>query len=338
MNEHIRKIRPARAAIAAVLVMSATPVLAQVAAPPSVTPTIAPAAPAPAAPAPAPAASVPTAPAFAASQPVVQQTPSVEERRAASIAAAEAEAETNVAAPRAARPRAVTPNVERADAAVTSIAAPAAPVAATPSPVVAPEPAASDAAAAPVLATEPAAPVTEVQAMTTGTDDALLWAMGGTALLLLGLGGAAIARRRRPIDAVEGRHSLIQDTPVAVPVAHAPVAPMPVAPMATTAASIAAPVGRETFAHEPGGQENATLAAMVAAPPSAENPFLTHAKRLRRARLLLAQRAAVPAPVMTQTQSQTQVATPAAAMDRSQTVYRFGGEAARPGILRPRTR
>ena len=106
----------------------------------------------------------------------------------------------------------------------------------------------------------------------------------------------------------------------------------------TVASPVAVPVARPAFVTPASAShEDATLAAMVAAPPSEDNPFLTHAKRLRRARVLLAQRQAGHAPVMTQAQSQAQAATPAAAPDRSQTVYRFGGEGARPGLLRPRT-
>ncbi|MES2158600.1 MAG: hypothetical protein V4512_12405 [Pseudomonadota bacterium] len=312
MTEHIRNIRPARAAIAAVLALSATPVLAQVAAPPTVAPTIAPAMPD----TPAPTVGSPTAPAFAVSQPVVQQTASVEDRRAASIAAAEAEAATKAAAPVA--PRVVRPRaVERM---VAAVAAPVAATPVTPSPVVAPEPVV---APAPVMAEAAPAPVSQAVAR---TDDALLWAMGGSALLLLGLGGAAMARRRRPAEAIEERETFIEP----------PVAPVAVTPVA--AAPVAVPVARPAFATAPSAShEDATLAAMVAAPPSEDNPFLTHAKRLRRARILLAQREAGHAPVMTQAQSQVQVATPAPAMDRSQTVYRFGGEGARPGLLRPRT-
>jgi hypothetical protein len=315
MTEHIRNIRPARAAIAAVLALSATPVLAQVAAPPTVAPTIAPAMPD----TPAPTVASPTAPAFAVSQPVVQQTASVEDRRAASIAAAEAEAATKAAAPVA--PRVVRPRaVERMAAPVAAVAAPVAATPVTPSPVVAPEPVV---APAPAVAEAAPAPVGQAVAR---TDDALLWAMGGSALLLLGLGGAAMARRRRPTEAIEERETFIEPA----------VAPVGVTPVA--AAPVAVPVARPAFATAPSAShEDATLAAMVAAPPSEDNPFLTHAKRLRRARILLAQREAGHAPVMTQAQSQAQVATPAPAMDRSQTVYRFGGEGARPGLLRPRT-
>jgi MYXO-CTERM domain-containing protein len=311
MIEHIRPIRPARAAIAAVLALSATPLLAQELAPPPVAPTVtAPAAPpeAMAAPAPAPSA----APNFATSQPVVQSTPSVEERRAAAMAAAEAEAAAKpVPAPR----RAASRPVERAAAPVAPVAvAPAAPVVAAPA--VTPAPVAPVVTSEPVVAT-PAEPVVAEQAAR--PDNALLFAMGGAALLLAGLGGAALMRRRRPIEAVENDQLV---APVAEPLPIEP-APAPVVPRAIYTPPV------------PVTDEERTIAAMVAAPPSPENPFLTHAKRVRRAKFLLAERHAVetsPAPQQAQP-----VAAPAPAVDRSQTVYRFGNDGVRTGVLKPRT-
>lgn len=143
--------------------------------------------------------------------------------------------------------------------------------------------------------------------------------MGGAALLLAGLGGAALMRRRRPIDAVEEEQLV---APVAEPM---PVesAPAPVAPRAVYTPPV------------PTTDEERTIAAMVAAPPSPENPFLTHAKRVRRAKFLLAERQAIETP-----QAPRQVdpiATPTPAIDRSQTVYRFGNDGVRTGVLKPRT-
>ena len=128
------------------------------------------------------------------------------------------------------------------------------------------------------------------------------------------------------VDAVEASAVLAQTATVATPVARPALAPM-VAPAA----------------RQPMGHANATLAAMVAAPPGADNPFLTRSKRLRRARVLLAERQSGAAPVPTQAQGQSQAQTqrfvsPTIATDRSQTVYRFGGEGSRAGLLRPRTR
>lgn len=87
----------------------------------------------------------------------------------------------------------------------------------------------------------------------------------------------------------------------------------------------------------PATASDATLEAMVAAPPSADNPFATRTKRLRRAKYLLAQRDAAahaphPAPQTTHAEPVAQ------APDRSQTVYRYGGQVPHPGFLKPRTR
>ncbi|MFC3697849.1 hypothetical protein ACFOOJ_10395 [Sphingobium xenophagum] len=326
MTEHTSPIRPARAAIAAVLALSATPLLAQEIAPPPVAPTVTVPA-TPSAPAVAPVAAAPATPTFAPSAPVVQATPSVEERRAAAIAAAEAEAAATPA-PRRAAPR----SVERAaapvaPAAMAQSAAQSTPAVASPTvtpapaaPIVAPEPMAQ-APAEPVVAEQPAR-----------TDNALLFAMGGVALLLAGLGGAALMRRRRPADAVVDDQAvapapMAQPMPVAatmpVEAAPEPVRPAPVAPRTayTPAASAT--------------DEERTIAAMVAAPPSAENPFLTHAKRLRRARFLLAERQAIETPPAPR--AADPVAAPAPAVDRSQTVYRFGNDGVRTGLLKPRT-
>ncbi len=110
--------------------------------------------------------------------------------------------------------------------------------------------------------------------------------------------------------------------PVAEPMPIEP-APAPVAPR-----SVYTPAAPVT-------DEERTIAAMVAAPPSPENPFLTHAKRVRRAKFLLAERQAVAAPP--EPHQAEPVATPTPAIDRSQTVYRFGNDGVRTGVLKPRT-
>ena len=82
---------------------------------------------------------------------------------------------------------------------------------------------------------------------------------------------------------------------------------------------------------------DATLDAMVAAPPSADNPFTTRVKRTRRARFLLAQREAALRSQSAPSTMRTDPA-PAPTQDRSQTVYRFGGDRPRAGFLKPSTR
>ena len=303
MTDTIRSTRPARAAIAAVLAFSATPLLAQeIVAPPPVAPTVTPAAPAATPPAAA-------APLFTASQPVVQQTPPVEERIAEATAAVEAER----AAPQPAAPTArEAPRPER----VTASPPVAAPVAQPePAPAATPQSSADVAPPAPEVA--PAATAAEAAR----TDDALLWALGGGALLLLGIGGTALMRRRRS-DALT--QDAYEDEPVAAPrVPEMAVAPMPAAP--------ARPILARTSA-------DADLDAMVAAPPSADNPFTTRAKRVRRAKFLLAQREAAAMPRPAPQTIDAEPAPVAARENRSQTVYRFGGEPVRPGTLRPSRR
>ncbi|WP_254913927.1 hypothetical protein [Sphingobium sp. Z007] len=300
--------------------MTATPLLAQAAAPP-VAPEAAPAAPVPVMSAPdliaAPTAT-PT-PEFTPSQPVVQATPPLEERIAAATAAAEAEQ----AAAQAAKPRQVpTPSAARTvnRTAEPVAARPAAVTPVAPSPVETAPPVQSAPAIVPVQEAAPAAPAAQSVAR---SDQAMLWALGGGAMLLLGLGGAALMRRRRPDEAVA-------DAGIA-PVTTFEPAPVPLTPAPVMAAIMPRP------ALATAQTEDATLEAMVAAAPSADNPFLTRTKRLRRAQHLIAQREAAatarPAPQTTHAEP-----APAAAMDRSQTVYRFGNDRVPSGFLKPRTR
>jgi hypothetical protein len=266
-------------------------------------------------------------PAFTPSQPVVQATPPVDERIAAATAAVEAEK----AATPAAAPRTVTRTASIRAAEQPVRTADATPVA----PVTSPAAAVADPAPAPV--TPMAEPATDVAPVATAapaeatarTDQALLWALGGGALLLLGLGGTAIVRRRRVGEVDDDVRiapvATYDPAPVAMATGTAPIAPRP------AYASASPVVASQRLS------DDATLEAMVAAAPSSENPFLTRAKRLRRAQHLIAQRdiapVAAPAP-------QTMHAEPTFAppVDRSQTVYRFGNQARPSGFLKPRTR
>ncbi len=335
MTGHIRSIRPARAAIAAVLAFSATPLLAQTVEPPVATP-VAPVAPTAApvmeAPAVAPAAS--PAPTFAPNQPVVQQVASVEERRNAAIAASEAEQTAAPVAAARSTSRTVAPRqAERAAPAVTPKAGAEQEPAASSR-----NEAANDASpvVAPTATTETAPPAQASVAPAANaarSDQALMWALGGGALLLLGVAGTAIVRRRRREDDVaffENEHRMAYGEPAVEPVA---------TPMAAPVAQpvfVEEPVRREMAPATSRVREDATLDEMVAAAPDAANPFRTHGKRLRRARFLLAQREAgstvASAP---QTTHAEPVAAPA--MDRSQTIYRFDGRGQRSGFMKPRT-
>lgn len=314
-------VRSAGAAIAAVLAFGPTYAFAQeeVAPPvsaPVTTEVVPPAAP---------------APVLAPSTPMVQPTQSVDERIAEAVAASEAERAAAAApapAPAESTERRVAAERPHPSRTATATAAPREPVtdplqpqeaASAPVAPVAPNMSAPEVTAAdPVVQEQPAA-------ASNGPDESLYWALGGGALLLLGLGGAAALRRRRvDEDAV---------TPYAqTPVRDEPMAAKPasVASSATPTHSPAQPVGAAAPVH-------GSLAAMVAAPPSAENPFRTHAKRMRRARYLLAQRerqdAAVHAPVSTPVAPQTTHAEP-----QMQTVYRLGKDRSRNMGFKPQTR
>ena len=135
-------------------------------------------------------------------------------------------------------------------------------------------------------------------------------------------------RRRRPED---GEEEIAAIVPVAARDMTAQdveptIMAAPVAPVATR--NQAAPISASDY--------DRTIAAMVAEKPSEENPFLTHAKRLRRARVLLAERTVQDAPTALSTPlGETAAAQP---IDRSQMVYRFGKDRAPSGFLKPRTR
>ncbi len=305
MTYILSSARPARAAIAAVLAFSATPLFAQDVAPPAMVPT----APAPAVSAPVPVAPMTSAPApvMAAPAPVVQAVPTVEERRAAAIAQSEAEAAPQAAQRPARTERAqAAPVRERAPvaarAAVPEESTPA-PVAATPVAVApAPVPAPVEAAPAPAVV-PPAAP----QAAD-GNGDALGWGLAGGALLLVGIAGTMAMRRRKRVSPAD--EAVVAQTTYVPPVA-APEAAMPL---------MAAPAARPLAQAAPHG----SIEQMVAAQPSAANPFLTRRNRLRRAEFLARQseKRIVPSPV---------AMAPDEREDRSQMVYRFGKD-------QPRTR
>jgi len=136
--------------------------------------------------------------------------------------------------------------------------------------------------------------------------EGLLWAIGG-GVLLLGAGiGTFVATRRR----VSTRHVARDAMPSVTPVAE-PVTPIPATPLAQTEAS-----PREM------SDRRRVLEAMVAAPPSPENPFLTRKARLARANYILSH--GVPEPLQSETPVTSQ---PAAAMQprpSSQQVHGFG--------------
>ncbi|WP_370309881.1 hypothetical protein [Sphingobium abikonense] len=343
MTEHIRTPRPARAAIAAVLAFTATPVLAQDMGTAASTPTMTPDATIITPPAvtqaptattsPAIGADSPTTPVFQPSAPVVQQTAPIEQRIAEARAAAEAEQAASRPAERAVTQQA--PVTRETAAARTDSQPVTSPVNRSAAPVAAPETpttnrATAEAAPASTERLMPPAPTAQADR----TDQAILWAMGGGALLLLGLGGAALMRRRRPEEeeamAVPTYEGAVSAPAMASTVTASPIAPEPVD---------TAPATRPALQPRPAMASDATLAAMVAAPPSPENPFTTRAKRMRRARFLLAQRDGAPRiPDAPQTVHAEPAAAPSPAVqDRSQMVYRFDRDNRRASFLKPRT-
>ena len=265
---------------------------------------------------------------------MVQPTTSVEERLNAAVAASEAEASAKAAASQSSARTASTPV---RTAARTEAARPAAPQPVERAETVPPEPAP---VAAPVTAAPEAAPAApaaiearEASVADAGTDESLLWALGGGALLLAGLGGAALARRRRHRAEVEEDVFVTPAAPlIKEPAAVAPafVAREPVAEPVVTRVPVAMPLAA-------GAAHGSSLEAMVAAPPSAENPFRTHRKRLARARFLLAQQEKreqtpygdAPAHVPPQTIH---------AEPQMQTVYRMGADRSRRMTFKPQTR
>lgn len=315
MIKDIRLTRPARAAIAAVLAFSATPLLAQEVAPPAAAP-VAPPQIAPVMDAPA---SVASAPVMAPTQPVVQSTPSVEERKAEAIA--QAEAADAEAAPVPVRREQQRP----AARAVASKPAPANSVAATPAPAPAPvevvpvDPAPVAPNMAVSIMAEPATmtpPANNEAVQATDSGEALTWGLAGGALLLIGAAGAMAMRRRRNRA---GDAAYSADEGVSL---HTGV--------------VSAATATET-GHEPltADAPHGSLAAMVDALPSQANPFLTRSNRLRRAHFLLAQQAGVTTGARTEAAT---AAPQAAPVERPQIVYSFGKDGARRNGLIPRTR
>lgn len=327
-----RSNRPARAAIAAVLALSSTSVLAQELGSPPAAGTVAPP-PVASDPAPQSAVAATATPVMAPSTPVVQQTASVEARLAEAVAKAKAEkAATPVR--RTAAPVAPKPLEAKAG---RSVDRPLPPALTTPAVERTPQPtpalntsiSSPEATPAAQLDTTPAPAPTQATAMSSGSDDGIALALGGAALLLAGVAGTAMAMRRRRSPETAGYQDdapltpAAGQAPAAEPISCAEPAPMPVV------APAPAPVRSQDAAMT-------DLDAMIAAPPSPENPFLTHAKRKRRAMALLRARetGVASAPSISPRPAVAPARTPA---DRSQTVYSFGKAGGRrtdwkPGI------
>jgi len=300
MKQNLVPIRPAMTAIAAVIALSSTSLMAQTgattdaqSAPPVVAapaPAPEPAAPAPVAQTAAPDVAAP-APVQSAPQPAMKtmSTPveHVEEATAAPAA-------QKVDMPSARRNAAATTasNTSRTAVRTTSSAASAAPVAAKAAPVAktvaaseapAPVPAPKAAEVSPAAPT-PAATATSVRSNSTTTEDDTLPIAGAIGLGVIALGGAAYAMRRRKHR--EQDDELLLETPLeAAPVVAAE--PVTIAPRAAEPAMVA-PAAVATAGPDrlPNGFDLSrfgrhTRAAYLG--PTPENPSLSLRHRLRRA-------------------------------------------------------
>jgi hypothetical protein len=158
-----------------------------------------------------------------------------------------------------------------------------------------------------------------------GGGDAMPWLAGG--LLILGMGGAVAALRRRRRDSdvvVDGR------TPVEpVTVADTSRAIAPDEPIYATSYAEDRPIAPAVLHNRDATVPIDDREAMIAAAPTADNPFLTRRNRLRRASFLLRQHENVAA----DNRGTINVPAPEREMARTQ-VYDFGKqERGRPSIL-----
>ena len=280
--------RPGLSAIAAFLALSSTPLIAQIALPadPAAAPPVAATMAAPPAPTTAPVATVQSVP----------ETPRLPDIAATETAAAPATVERAAREPATQRQARIAPaakpastgNVAR-EAAAPAERAGAAPSAPTMNSDAAragmtADQAMADRTAPAAAAPESSAPVAERQA-DNGTGPAG-WALLGGGLLLV-LGGAAFALRRRPARDVENNdYAAVEDgvnsfatVPAAAPAPAMNAAPSSRAPVAQPA--MVAPRASAS------GDHHDVLEAMVAEAPSEANPFRSRRNRLRRAEFLL---------------------------------------------------
>lgn len=288
MTKKIPLSRPATCAIAAFLALSspsafaqetAAPVAAPVARPvivPPVTPTTVPA------PAPAPTMTAPVA-VPAQPTPVIRVPVDIEPAPAPAAQA------TPRAAPKAAaRPAATARSSAPAPAATASVAAASSEIV----------PADTSAMSLPEENLAPVAPVVDPAptpaADTATTSDGFPWELAGGAAALLIVGGAALAFTRRRKTRDEWAETTVEydDVPVTAPVAPHVVRKPVIAPTQPAYALSEeqvivppAPAQRSTpaFAAAPSGSMG-RHEAMALVGPTADNPFLTLKKRLKRAR------------------------------------------------------
>ncbi len=242
-----------------------------------------------------------------------------------------AEAAPEAAAPapvRNERVRAERPEQRDVAPVVEQTAAPAETVAPVSAPVTPVEP-------APVATSgdtvSPAVPASDAASVSPADNAAVEWGLiGGGIVLLGGAGLLAMTRHRRLREEndVVLHAALRRESPVEPVATREPVSePVPARTVITPAAPAYA------MARSSAGTRHGDLDAMVAAPPSAENPFRTRKNRLRRAHFLLRQ----GNPVVSQSQhapvadAQPQVA------KRPAPVFDFGGNVGQRRSWRPAT-
>lgn len=142
---------------------------------------------------------------------------------------------------------------------------------------------------APFMPTPASTPSTSTTVAPPRQDNSLAQALAGGGVLLLGLGGLALLKRRRD-DALESVGDVVAMAPLAMPTTDGDLIRPSVA--AGTASSPA-----------PALMQEDALEAMIAASPSAANPFTTRKNRLRRAQFLLREsqphQPLAPTPAMT---------------------------------------
>lgn len=264
MHTKLNGTRLAGTAIAAVLALTATPVLAQDADP------LAPATEEPAAPV---ESSTPPAETSAADQAAATSDPLAPDAAEAAPAAAASTAAATSARRTTARNTARTAPRTVAPAAASEPAL-------SPAEEVAPRAATDPALIAPPLAAEPEPMPVEQPAQTPALDDDAIPIAAGAGLGLLLLGGAAAGlrrRRRRNAVAYDSVREPVNEPAFARPVRSEPVAhrpaPSPAREMAPKPFMAAPPAGAAGMSHVERAKHG----------PTPENPFLSLKKRLKRA-------------------------------------------------------
>ncbi len=259
------------------------------------------------------------------------QSPVVQAVPAPAPVVAEAAPEAVAPAPaRSERVRAERPVQRDVAPVVEQTAAPAETVAPVAVPVTPVEPAPAATSGDTV---SPAVPASDTASVNPADNSAVEWGLiGGGIVLLGGAGLLAMTRRRRLREEndVVLHAALRRESPVEPVVTPEPIAERVPARTVITPAP-AAPA--YAMARSSAGTGHGDLDAMVAAPPSAENPFRTRKNRLRRAHFLLRQ----GNPVVSQSQHAAVADAQPQVAKRPAPVFDFGGNMGQRRSWRPAT-